>query len=129
MDLAMTESWLCYLRAFGPDRMVWLCSPSNASEKLRTPLFRPTGTVRRLLFDDAAVAQDTPRLAWLDELGNLPSCFARPQRIGKQNTAQAHHVRRTFPQHSFGSSGRLQPSCGSGHLGLLRVQVHHIENR
>lgn len=21
------------------------------------------------------------------------------------------------------------PSCGSGHLGLLRVQVHHIENR
>jgi hypothetical protein len=31
-------------------------------------------------------------------------------------------------------SGRIsftadQRSCGSGHLGLLRVQVHHIENR
>jgi hypothetical protein len=24
---------------------------------------------------------------------------------------------------------RLHRSCGSGHLGLLRVQVHHIENR
>jgi hypothetical protein len=24
---------------------------------------------------------------------------------------------------------QAHPSCGSGHLGLLRVQVHHIENR